>query len=206
MDRRVLVSSYLQSLVWIGILAGTALVTGLIVELVLVDFVHGNPNRPQSNAMSMMLLYSPLAALISLVGVFLVFSLPQCIQALLNFFLAPRTGRSSYLIVLISLPATTVVTWYCFDYLTPSDFNLAINEGPDWTPYQHGITPTRYLSTLVAQALVTGFALLFCLAAERRLKKWIVLSAFMIAFVGGGIQGQRMAEDQFQYLDQPDTR
>jgi hypothetical protein len=68
--------------------------------------------------------------------------------------------------VLPALPVTAVLTWYCYDYLTP-DFNLGINADPDWTPYQHGISIAHYQGALLFQAPVTLFSFLYLDAGFR---------------------------------------
>jgi hypothetical protein len=42
--------SYARSLLWVALLAAVAIGVAVIVELVFVDFVHGNPHRTQANA------------------------------------------------------------------------------------------------------------------------------------------------------------
>jgi hypothetical protein len=202
MDRSIVKAAYAQSLLWIALFVALAFGISTIVELILVDFVHGNPNRTYSNAAFMMFAYPPLIGVLSTIVVFIVFTLPQCIQALATYILIPRFGRVAYVVVLFLVPAVAVITRYCYDYLTPSDMELAINAGPDWEPYKHGITLQRYLSALARQAPVTAFTLAYCDATTRRAsKRSIILAACVLAIVAGGIWGHGLAEQQFQFID-----
>ncbi len=100
-----------------------------------------------------------------------------------------------------SLPLTAVLTWYCYDYLTPSDFNLGINAGPDWTPYQHGISISRYMGALAFQAPITLFSFLFIDAGFRGASKWLILvAALVIAIVVGSMYGYVTAQGQIELL------
>lgn len=204
MDRSAVKSSYAQSLLWMALLIALAQGTALIVELIFVDFIHGNPNRPQSNAFLMMIITPPVTGILSIIGSLIIFFVPQCFQFLTTAALASKFGRISQIFVLAMLPITSLITWYCYDYLTSSDFNLGINVGADWTPYEHGLTLRRYLMALAIQAPVTMFTLLHCDGATRhRSNRRIILSAFAIAICVGGLLGHRMAENQFQFIDRP---
>jgi hypothetical protein len=193
--------SYARSLLWVALLAAVAIGVAVIVELVFVDFVHGNPHRTQANA-TVMILFAPIVGVIAFSVTFLVFALPQCLQATLTDVLLRRLNRRGLLGVLLALPVTAALAWYCFDYFTPKDyFNLGINEGPDWTPYQHGLTLQRYLIMFAIQTPITLFSVLYCDATIcNRSKKWIIIGAFLFAVVVGGIYGLWRAQVQYQFL------
>ena len=61
--------------------------------------------------------------------------------------------RYRYLIV-VAVPFAALVSWQCFDYIVP---NL-INVGPEWEPFQNGISFRRYAITLGLQSAVTLFS------------------------------------------------
>ena len=198
---RVVVFTYAKSLAWLAILA--AVIAGIqnIVGLVFIDFIHGNPHRTQGNAIFMMIVYTPLLGLVALVGVLLVFTLPQCFQAAISSALGYRFGSRAQAGVWLALPVTAAMTWYCYDYLTPSDVGLAINEGPDWQPYQHGLTLARYGATLAFQVPATLFSVAYAAAgAARPSRKTVILLAFTAAIIAGTIMGHRTAEGQYQFL------
>src|SRR5262249_52772651 len=150
------------------------------------DFVHGNPHRTQANALVMMLLFPLLFGFIAVIATFLVFALPQCFQALLTDVLVRRLHRRGLLGVLLALPLTAALAWYCYDYLTPTDVNLGINIGPDWTPYRHGLTRQRYLIMLALQIPITLFSILYLDATNcGRSKKPIIIGALLFIVVVG---------------------
>jgi hypothetical protein len=112
-----------------------------------------------------------------------------------------RFGRRSQIAVLLALPLTAVLAWYCFDYLTPSNVNLASYEGADWTPYQHGLTMLRYLIMLTVQAPISLFSLWHHDTTIRNAsKKPVILAALVLAVVVGVLLGHSMAKDQYQFL------
>jgi hypothetical protein len=100
-----------------------------------VDFIHGNPHKTKANAMQMMVLYPPIMGFIAVIGSLLVFALPQCFQAVVSDALIRRLGRRGQFGILLALPITATLAWYCYDYLTPTDVNLGINAAPDWMPW-----------------------------------------------------------------------
>ncbi len=50
----------------------------------------------------------------------------------------------------------TILSWYCFDYLTPTG-GLAIDDA-DTVPFEHGLTIKRYLIMLCFQTYITIFS------------------------------------------------
>ena len=193
--------TYAKSLAWLAILAAVIVGVQNVVGLFLIDFLHGNPHRTQGNAVFMMIVYTPLFGLVTLVGVLLVFTLPQCFQAAVSSAFGYRFGGRAQAGVLLALPITAIVTWYCYDYLTPSDVGLAINEGPDWKPYQHGLTLARYGATLAVQVPATLFSVAYAAAGTARpSRKTVIVLAFAAAIIAGTIMGHRTAEGQYQFL------
>jgi hypothetical protein len=192
---------YARSLAWVA--AVVAVICGIsnIMSLVLIDFVHGNPHRIQENAFEMIIIFTPLLGLIAAVGTVIVFALPQCFQAMVSGMLVRRFGDHAQAAVLLALPMTAIITWYSYDYLTPSNVNLGINLGPDWQPYQHGITAARYLAALVCQTAATLFSIAYVGTTGSRLRrKAVVLLALAAALLAGGFRGYRQAEGQYQFL------
>lgn len=201
MEKSAVTTSYAQSLCWVAILMALAIVMLFTVELVFVDLVHGNPHRTREDVISMMIVQTPLFGIIAMIGAFLVFTLPQFFQAGLITVLNRIFGGRARLLVLPALPFTAVLTWYCYDYLTPSDLNLGINAGPDWTPYEHGISSSRYLATMAFQAPITLFSFLYFEAGLRgRSRKPVVIVAMAVAIVLGAVWGHGAAENQYQFL------
>ena len=194
-------SSYVQSLLWVATLFAVIFGVTNIVELLFIDFIHGNTHRTQANALQMMLLFTPLFGVTAIIGSFLVFSLPLSLQAMTTGALIKRFGPRAQVWALLALPFAAIVTWYCYDYLTPSNFNLGINLPADWTPYQHGLSLPRYLRALGVQAPITLFSLLYCKAAiDQRSRTPLVAASLALAIIAGGILGYRSAELQFQFL------
>jgi hypothetical protein len=192
------VTSYIQSFLWITLLIVIVQAVRFNVEILFVDFIHGNPHRPQSNALFMMEIYTPIFAILNVVGCCLVLALPQCFQAVLVQSLQPTYGDKARFAVFPALPATAVLTWYCYDYLTPSNIGFA---GSDLTLYEHGISVSRYGMALAIQALLTLFSLLLFSAHLRGAPKWpVVIVALAVAVVIGGILGYFSAQTQYQFL------
>jgi hypothetical protein len=200
-NQKALNISFSQSLLWIAVLMAATAAVANVVHLLFVEFIHENSHRSQKNSMELMVISTPILAIISCISAMLVFALPQYIQTVLMRLLSKRSDRIAYIDVLLALPLTAVLTRYFFDYLTPTDFNLGINEGPDWSPYQHGLTARRYLSALVFQAPATLFSILYFGVGPRPVsRKYVVLSALTLAIVTGGILGYLLARQQYQNI------
>jgi hypothetical protein len=193
--------SYLRSLLWITLFMAVTVGVTNIVELIFVDFIHGNPHRTKENVIFMMFVFTPLFGVITMIGSILVFGVPQFFQAALIGVLGQRFDSRARFVTFLALPLTAVLTWYCYDYLTPTDFNLGINVGPEWTPYQHGLSVSRYIKTLAIQAPITLFSFLYFDADFRGYsKKPILLIPLAVAIVIGTIRGYMMAQSQFHFL------
>ncbi len=204
MDAKAVSLIYLKSLGSILLAIATAVSAYLIVELLFVDFVHGNPNRPASNAAEMMIFFAPILALASCIAAILVLALPQCLEAFFTWKMLRKIGERGRFSTLFVLPLTALLTWYCYDYLTPTDFNLGINEGADWQPYAHGLSLPRYAAALVIQAPVTLFNFCYFKAhTQKTSKKAIILWTLGLAVAVGCALGYSSALDQYQYLTTP---
>jgi hypothetical protein len=136
----------------------------------------------------------------AIVASFLVLTVPQGFQSLVSDALVCCFGRRGQFGVLLALPITAILTWYCYDYLTPTMPPLAIGSGPDWAPFQHGITLQRYLGALIFQTPVTLFSVCYCGAAIRQIsKESVVLTGFIFAVVVGVVLGSLTAVSVFSH-------
>ncbi len=201
MSKSAIGASYAHSFLWVVLFMAVTVGVSSIAHLVFFDVIHGNPHRTEENVISMMLVQTPILGVIAAIGSILVFTLPQVFQAVLVAVLHRTFRGRARFAVLLALPLTAVLTWYCYDYLTPSDFNLGINAGPDWTPYQHGISISRYMGALAFQAPITLFTFLFIDAGFRGASKWLILvAALVIAIVVGSMYGYVTAQGQIELL------
>jgi len=192
---------YARSMAWLTVLVAVKCGVSNIVSLVLIDFVHGNSDRTQENAIEMIIIFTPLLGLIAAVGTVIVFALPQCFQAVVSGALVRRFGDRAQAAVLMAQPMTAIITWYSYDYLTPTNVTLAINVGPGWQPYQHGLTAARYLTALACQTAATLFSVAYVGTTGNRLpRKAVVLLALAAAVLAGGFGGYRQADAQYQFL------
>jgi hypothetical protein len=197
-NRRAIVVSHMQSLLWIALLTALMSAERSIVELVFTDFVHGNPHRTQDNAISMMKAFTPWAGVIAFMGTFLVFTLPQLFQAEVVGALDRISGDRARFAVWPALPLTAVLTWYCYDYLTPSNLCFA---GNCMEAYEHGLSTSRYMTALAIQTPITLFSFLyFNTDLSGRSKKSVLLAGLAIAIVIGGLSGYLRARAQYQFL------
>lgn len=200
-DKGGVKTRYALCLLWLSLIFAIIAMTSNITELVFVDFVHGNPHRPKSNAVEMMWLFSIIFGITSIIGCFLVFSLPQIVQAVLHSKARQLPRPFSYVSILLTIPLISVLTWYCWEYLTPTDFNLGINEGPDWKPYQHGITIQRYLSALAFQTPVSLYSIIYCEPDLIKVSRGAVMTVGLALAVPIGIWcGHRLAMEQYGFL------
>ncbi|WP_210453769.1 hypothetical protein [Pantoea ananatis] len=193
---------FIKSLIWLGIFLALSEAVSIIVSLIFTDFIHGNPHRSKSNAVSMMEIFPLIMGFIAIIGVFIVFSLSQAIQVIMLRKLYPAFGRRSCLFVALATPLVTIVTWYSYDYLTPTNFSFV---GADWVPpYQHGISFTRYFLTLAYQCMVTAFSLLyFDFGVRKRSKKSVLLGTLFLAIIAGALWGYHDATVQYHFIDNP---
>ena len=198
MNKRALAIAYAQSLTWVALFMALTSAEANIVELLLVDFVHGNPHRTQENAIFMMIAFTPLLGVVAIIETYLVFTLPQLFQAASIGFLYPKFGDRARFLALASLPLTAVLAWYCYDYLTPSDLCVA---GSCTEDFRGGLTGLRYLAILLIQMPIALFSVLHCEARVRgRSKMPILLAALTVALIAGAVRGYLLARVQYQFL------
>lgn len=150
--------NYVKSLLWVVLLVVVYIFFAMTADIVYVDVLHINPNRTRSHAISLPFVFTPIVFIIALIGLSLTFSASLLVQGIFTVILTRKFAWPGLYCVLLGVPLVAVLSWYSYDYLTPSDFNLGINEGKDWTPYQHGMSGQRYLKTLLAQFGVSVFA------------------------------------------------
>jgi hypothetical protein len=185
-------TSYALSLWWIALSLVAAVTSAIFTNIIFSDFVHGNPNRTTADSILTVVTMSPIMGLLGIIGCFLVFSLPQAAQAAVHM-LARRLSRPfAQLFVLSSIPLLAAMTWYCWEYLTPSDF--AGGDDPDWKPYQHGITTQRYLAALAYQVPISIFSIVCfepdLLGTTRKTIRLVVIGCAVLA---GAWYGHAMA-------------
>jgi hypothetical protein len=201
MSKSAIGASYAHSLLWVVLFTAVTVGGMNIAHLVFFDIIHGNPHRTREDVISMMVTMTPILAVIAAIGSILVFTLPQVFQSALVAVSYRMFGSRARFAVFPALPLTAILTWYCYDYLTPSDVNLGINAGPDWTPYQHGISISRYMGAFSFQAPITLFSFLYIDAGFRGASKWPVLIAALAITIGiGGIWGYVTAQEQIELM------
>jgi hypothetical protein len=201
MSNRAIGASYAHSFLWIVLFAALAAGGMIFAHLVFFDIMHGNPHRTRENVVSMMAIQTPILGIVAAIGSILVFALPQAFQAALVAIRHRMVGSRARFAVLPALPLTAVLTWYCYDYLTPSDLVLGINAGPDWRPYQHGISIARYIGALAYQAPITLFSFLYIDAGFRGASKWPLLVATALLTVAiAAIWGHVTTQQQIELL------
>jgi glucan phosphoethanolaminetransferase (alkaline phosphatase superfamily) len=163
----------------------------MVGDFVNVDYLHFNPHRTQSDAASIPFIFIVIFSIIALFGVALTFICSQILQAFLAKRLVRKYGVRGLYGVILSIPLLAVVSWYCYDYLTPSDFNLGMNLGRDWTPYQHGLTMSRYTVMLGFQSFVTLLCLARLVTDRNRpsIKISLILVFLIIASIIGFVYG-----------------
>lgn len=123
--------SYAKALVWCALFYG--LVSGVagIVELIIVDFIHINPHRMREATLMTMALSTPMIFLIVFLGIFIIFGLPQILQAKTVRAIMVRFGDQYENSIIMILPITAVVTWYCYEYLAPTNCNFGFTLASD---------------------------------------------------------------------------
>ena len=193
---------YARSLGWLTVLAVVAVCASVVVSIVFIDFVHGNPHRTQTNALETMMLFALVVGVIAAVDSVIVFALPQCFQAVVSDGLVRWFGGRAQAAVLVALPMTAVITWYAFDYFIPTNVPHATTAGSgDWQPYQHGLTTARYLTALGCQTPATLFNIAYVAATGTRFsRKSVVRLGFVAAILAGGFAGYGDAKGQYQFL------
>lgn len=169
----------------------------MVTEVIKVDFLNINPYRSQTHAASLPFLFGLIFLIPSAFVVFTTFSISRLAQAMIDSLSIQQFGMRSYRIVVGTTPLMAILSWYCYDYLTPSDFNLGINEGADWVPYLHGLTVQRFLIMLGLQSFVTIFSIVrlrFEIVGHDVAKKRFILAAIGFASIVGVAAGMLKAQ------------
>ncbi len=180
MRMRAVAISYAKSLAWIAILIAVAREVAGTGAILLYDFRHGW----HSNIL-LMAIISLALWVIATIASLITFAPVQAFQILVIGIMQREFGDRARFAALSSLPITAVLTWYCYDYLTPNEFHFGARIGL----YQNGISIARYLAALAVQTPTTLFAFLYFEAdRHRRSKAPILIAALAVAIaIGGGI-------------------
>ncbi len=179
MESRAIVVSYMQSLLWVALFVALTTGASIIARLVFFDLIHGNSDRTITDVIEVAALSVPLIGVIIAIEFFMVFTLPQLFQTAAIMVLHRIFGNRARLIVLLLLPMTAVLTWFCYDYLTLS---LAPND--------HGVSGVGYFAALASQTAVTAFSVLYFEVGIRGgSKKPVLAAAVAIVLLAGGIWG-----------------
>ena len=121
MRNNYVLKSYAKSLLLIALLAVVVVTTRLVVEVFFVDVIHGNPHRSATDTRELILFMMPLISLTVFIGVFVVFAIPQILQGSLACLLEQVFGHKGSWGIFLALPVTACMTWYCYEYFTPTD-------------------------------------------------------------------------------------
>lgn len=136
----------------------------------------------------MALISLPIMGMIVAIATVLVFSLPQAFQASFACVIRNRFPGKADFYILFALPFTSLLTWFSWDYLTPSFFGYGAGE--DWNPHEHGLTLKRYLIALAIQTLVSVFSYLFWKSADSPSRRnTLVTTTLLLSMIGGIIFG-----------------
>lgn len=188
-----LYAPYACSLGWVVVLVAIAVGLTVVVMISLTDFVHHNPYRSLEDTVVTTIALAPIMALLGLVQAVLVFTLPQCFQALVSYALMRVFGSRAHTAAALALPITALITWYCYDHLVPDDHCL-VTDGPDCEPFQHGLTAVRYLEAIAAQTPVSLFATAYASTTNgSRSRKVVMRLALAGAIAAGVIWGHHIA-------------
>ena len=187
-----ILSSHFRSLLWVAVTVAFAAFSLLATETIKIDFLNINPHRSQSHAASLPFIFGFVFLIITTILTAITFSLSQITQAITGRISIQQFGERGFYIVAAATPLMAILSWYCYDYLTPSDFNLGINEGANWVPYQHGLTIQRYLVMLGLQSYVTIFSIVrlkFEICDQNLAKKKFLIAAIVVASTIGVAAG-----------------
>jgi hypothetical protein len=193
--------SYFQSLLWTALFFATVIGVAALVRVATVYVVHGDPQMSRNDVALLIVLASLMTCTAAAIGTLLVFTLPQIFQAWLFGRFDRKFGERGRLAVLIALPLTAVLTWYCYDYLTPSGVVFDTSGGESWRPYQHGISVSRYFKAMGLQALVTVFGLAHFETNHRgRSTLPVIITTLVLLLTVGVIWGYESARQQIPLL------
>ncbi len=195
MNKSALGASYVRSLCWIVLFTAVTVGVSGSTDLAVVSFAYGKPDQAWHELVLRMTAAALVFGFIAAIGSILVFTLPQLFQAALVESWHRALGDRARFAALPALPITAVLTWYCYEYLTPTDFAPGYI-GPPSPTYQHGISIARYAAALQFQAPVTLFSFLYLDSEFRHASRWPLLVAALIAAIAsGGIWGYVTAQE-----------
>jgi hypothetical protein len=154
-------------------------------------FFHRSPLRQNTptweSVIELLTVLAPLTGIVAFVGTFLVLTIAQWFQAEIVAACQYKFGHRAQFAALLGLPMTALLTWYCYDYLTPSNVSFG---GNLFEPYEHGLSVSRYIKTLLIQAPITLFGFLYFDADLRgHSSKPVLLAALVASLVAGALWG-----------------
>jgi hypothetical protein len=184
MRMRAVAISYAKSLAWIAMLIAAVRGVAVTGAMLLIDFRHFAHESQSQFLLSAT--FGLIFWVIAAIGSLIIFAPVQAFQVLVIGIMQREFGDRARFAALSSLPITAVLTWYCYDYLTPNEFLFSARIGP---AYQDGISIARYLAALAVQTPVTLFAFLYFEAdRHHRSKAPIIIAALVVAIAIGGIR------------------
>lgn len=181
-------SSFYKSLFLISILVSIAIFFSILSNVIFIDFLRVNPNRSQLHAASLPFIFLPIVLICNVLATGVVFSFSQLFQAVITNHFIKKNQRHALYSSALAIPFSAVFSWYCYDYLTPTDFNLGINTDSSWTPYQHGMTVSRYFVMLCLQSCVTFFSIFrfkFEIEARHKHAKYFLFAIVCLSCFAG---------------------
>jgi hypothetical protein len=187
-----ILSSQFKSLLWLSIIITSLMFFLMVAHTIKIDFLSINPHRSQGHAMTLPFIFGPVFLLMVLIVIYMTFSISQMAQAIILHTSIQELWKHEFYIVAATTPLMAILSWYCYDYLTPSDFNFGINDGADWVPYQHGLTIERYLVMFALQSCVTLFSIMclkFEISGHQLAKKKLLLAAIVFTSIVGVAAG-----------------
>jgi hypothetical protein len=194
---------FLRSLLFVAIYISMTLSVANVSESIIIDFISHKFIINQSNAVWIMLFGTVLAFLIAFIGTFIVFTVPQYLHGTLTGILYAKYGPRGLFFAIAAIPMAALLAWYCYDYLTPSDFGRGTSFRTGWVPYKHGITLERYFKTLLIQIPISVFSLVR-LWSEKKDKlgfsKYLPFVLLAVAVVGGALLGLYRGGIQLRFL------
>jgi hypothetical protein len=180
--------SYGQSLLWIALFMAIASVVLVLVEFVFFELRYGSPGPTFNDLVPALAVFLPVAAIFAVIAVLQILTLPQLFQASAISLLKRSFGDRARYAVLLLLPLTAAITWWCYDYLIPPNLNPSTTLGPDWLPPSKGILISHYQAAFLFQALVTSFSFLYF---ELEFRGWsrkplLLIALAIVVAIGAG--------------------
>ena len=177
MTKRAIGASFAHSLLWFVLFTALTVSGMSLAEPLFFYIMHGKLHRTRAEIVALMMVQTPSIGIIAVIAMMLVFTMPQVFQAAVMVGRHQMVGSRARFELFSALPLTAVLTWYCYDYLTPSDLVLGINDRTSWIPTPHGISVARYLGAFAFQFPVTLFSFLYLDAGFRGVSRRPLLIA-----------------------------